>query len=193
MDGPRRAPHDFGRTWQVARTERRLCAFGHTGRTAYFVRPLSPESHPETMIARFPRLLGVLALLAFALPVFAQGTPVGTWRTIDDETGEPKSTVRIYESGGQLVGDIQGLLPRGRRCEGCAGRFNNSTLEGVRILEGFTRDGDTWSGGRITDPKSGKTYKAKMKVERDGRLRVWGYVGVDTPVTRRNQRWERVR
>lgn len=144
------------------------------------------------MTVRFSRLLGVLALLAFALPAVAQ-TPVGTWRTIDDDTGEPKALVRIYESGGQLVGDVVHLLPQGRRCEDCAGRYNNSTLEGVRILEGFSRNGDTWTGGRITDAASGKTYKAKMKVESDGRLRVWGYVGLDTPMTRRNQRWERVR
>lgn len=144
------------------------------------------------MTARLSRLLGVLALLAFAFPALAQ-TPVGTWRTIDDDTGEPKALVRIYESGGQLVGEIVHLLPRGRTCEGCAAPHTNRAVDGVRILDGFTRSGSTWTGGRITDLKSGKTYKAKMQVERDGRLRVWGYVGVDTPMTRRNQRWERVR
>ncbi|MEM1055927.1 MAG: DUF2147 domain-containing protein [Bacteroidota bacterium] len=144
------------------------------------------------MTARLPRLFGVLALLAFAIPALAQ-TPVGTWRTIDDDTGEPRSLVRIYETGGQLVGEVVHLLPRGRTCQDCVAPYQGTTMEGVRVLSGFTRDGNTWTGGRITDPASGKEYKAKMRVERDGRLRVWGYVGVDTPLTRRNQRWERVR
>ena len=142
-------------------------------------------------MSRLPRLFGVLALLAFALPALAQ-SPIGTWRTIDDETGEPKSLVRIFEVDGELVGEVVRLLPEGRRCEGCAAPYTNSTMEGVRILSGFTQDGSTWKGGRITDPKKNKEYKAKMKIESDGRLRVWGFVGFDSALTRRNQRWERV-
>lgn len=138
------------------------------------------------------RALGVFALLAFAVPALAQ-SPVGTWRTIDDETGQPKSIVRVFEQNGQLVGEIVQLLPEGRLCVDCAPQFNNRDLRGVRILTGFTQQGNEWGGGRITDPKTGRTYRAKMRVERDGRLRVWGYVGADTPLTRRNQFWERVR
>lgn len=140
-------------------------------------------------MSRLPRLFGVLALLAFSLPALAQ-SPVGTWRTVDDNTGEAKSLVRIFESGGELVGEVVRLLPQGRRCEGCAAPYTNSTLEGVRILSGFTLDGDTWTGGRITDPKENKTYKAKMKVEPDGRLYLRGYIGI--PALGRTQFWERV-
>lgn len=136
-------------------------------------------------------LLALLALLV-AAPAWAQ-TPVGTWRTVDDETGEPKSLVRVFEENGVIVGEIQQLLPAGRRCTDCAARFNNSDLRGARILTGFRRSGNEWVGGRITDPKTGRVYRAKMRIERDGRLRVWGFVGADTPLTRRAQFWERVR
>lgn len=144
------------------------------------------------MTVTFPRAF--VALLAFLVagPALAQ-SPLGVWRTVDDATGEPKSLVRIFEENGMLVGEIQQLLPAGRLCEGCAGRFNNSDLRGTRILTGFRQDGNEWSGGRITDPKTGRVYRAKMRVDRDGRLRVWGYVGADTPLTRRAQFWERVR
>ncbi|MDT0630973.1 DUF2147 domain-containing protein [Rubrivirga sp. S365] len=138
------------------------------------------------------RALGALALFAFALPALAQTTPVGTWRTINDDTGEPQSLVRIYERDGELYGEIAGLLPEGRVCEDCDEEYRGSDMKGVEILRDFERDGDTWKGGRITDPQSGKTYKAKMEVERDGRLKVWGFVGFDSPLTRRTQYWERV-
>ena len=138
------------------------------------------------------RAAGALALLLFALPALAQ-SPVGTWRTIDEETREPKSIVRVFDRGGQLFGEIVQLLPEGRRCVDCAPRFNGQDLRGVEILSGFRANGSTWEGGRITDPKNGRTYRAKMQVQRDGRLKVWGYVGVDTRLTRRAQYWERVR
>lgn len=145
-----------------------------------------------TRLAPSRVLLALFALL-LATPAFAQTSPVGTWRTVDDETGEPKSIVRVFEENGVLVGEIQQLLPEGRRCTDCASRFNNSDLRGTRILTGFRQSGNEYTGGRITDPKSGRVYRAKMRVERDGRLRVWGYVGVDSPLTRRAQYWERVR
>ncbi len=138
------------------------------------------------------RLFVALLALLVAGPALAQ-SPVGTWRTVDDATGEPKSLVRIFEEDGRLVGEIQQLLQNGGRCVGCAGRFANSDMRGVRILTGFSQRGDEWVGGRITDPKTGRVYRAKMRIERDGRLRVWGFVGADTPLTRRNQYWERVR
>ena len=137
----------------------------------------------------FRRLTGLLALALFALPAMAQ-SPVGQWRTIDDETGEPKSIVRIFEEGGEMHGEIVKLLPEGRRCEDCAGSFNNSTLRGTRILTGLERDGDEYNGGTITDPKTGKVYKVKMKVQRDGRLYLRGYIGI--PALGRTQYWERV-
>src|SRR5690606_26059020 len=65
------------------------------------------SSDPDPMTTLTPgRLLGALALLLFTLPAMAQSTPIGVWRTIDDETGEPKSHVRIYERGGKLFGDV---------------------------------------------------------------------------------------
>jgi uncharacterized protein (DUF2147 family) len=50
-------------------------------------------------------------------------------------------------------------------------------LLGIKLLEGFEYDDGSWSGGTIYDPKSGKTYSAKMKLE-DGKLNLRGYVGI---------------
>ena len=144
-------------------------------------------------ILTFRRSLGVLTLLLFAIPAFAQPSPVGVWRTIDDETGDPKSLVRIFEESGQLVGEVQTLLPEGRRCVDCVAPYQGTDMRGTRILWGFTRDGDTWTGGRIVNPANAKEYKAKMKIQPDGTLRLWGYVGFDSFATRKAQVWERVR
>ena len=136
------------------------------------------------------RLLGGLALLLFAFPAFAQ-SPVGVWRTIDDEDGEPKSHVEIYQEDGKLFGRIQTLLPEGRLCEECAEEYDGRDLRGVVILRDLEPDGDEWSGGTITDPKTGRTYRAKMSLDGPNRLRVRGYVGFS--LLGRTQVWERVR
>ena len=146
------------------------------------------------MTLTFSRAAAALALLLVAMPALAQ-TPVGTWRTIDEETNQPKSIVRVFDRGGRLHGEIVRLLPEGRLCVDCAPRFNGQNLRGTEILSGFRRSGtsSTWEGGRITDPKSGRTYRARMQVQSDGRLKVWGYVGIDTALTRRVQYWVRER
>ena len=56
------------------------------------------------------RNCAVLALaLAFVVPAFAaELTPVGTWTTIDDSTGKPKSIVQITDDGGKLQGTKDG-------------------------------------------------------------------------------------
>ena len=143
------------------------------------------------MTTRLFRVVGVLALLAFAVPALAQSSPVGTWRTFDDD-GTPKSIVRITEQGGKLVGHIVRLLPEGRICTDCDGEYRNSNLQGTRVLWGFSRDGDEYTGGRAFDPANGKTYRGVMKVERDGRLYLRGYVA-GIRALGRTQYWERIR
>lgn len=140
----------------------------------------------------FGRLLGVFALvLLFAAPAFAQGSAVGVWRTIDDEDGEPKSHVEIYEQGGKLFGRIQTLLPEGRVCEDCADEYEGSNLQGVVIMRDMEPNGDgAWDGGTIKDPQSGRTYRCKMELDGPNRLRVRGFLGIS--LLGRTQVWERV-
>jgi uncharacterized protein (DUF2147 family) len=139
------------------------------------------------------RCAGALALLLVALPALAQPTPVGTWRTIDDETGEPRSLVRIYEQDGRLQGDIVTLLPEDRVCSPCAERFEGRDLKGTTIVTGLRRRGsrNEWSGGRITDPKNGRTYNHTVSMDGPNRLRLRGYV-LGIRALGRTQTWERV-
>ncbi len=135
------------------------------------------------------------ACLFFASTAFAQ-SPVGQWRTIDDETGEPKSIVEIYEQNGALYGKIVKLLPEDRPtiCDVCEGEFKDKDLIGVVVIKGLERDGDEWDGGTITDPKNDKTYNAKMSLKDANTLEVRGFIKVPLmgSALGRTQTWYRV-
>lgn len=104
---------------------------------------------------------------------------VGKWTTIDDETGEPKSVVEIFQkSDGKYYGKIEKLLikPDSDNCVKCKDDRKDKPLVGLEILRGLRQDGKEFTGGNIMDPKSGKVYKCT--ITRDGdKLNVRGYIG----------------
>jgi uncharacterized protein (DUF2147 family) len=134
------------------------------------------------------------ALCALAAPLaFAQGSPAGLWKTIDDKTGKERSLVRITEGGGALVGRIEKRLdPAAKadaRCDKCVDDRKDRPVDGLEIIRGARADGDVWSGGTILDPEEGKVYRLRLKLDEAGRkLEVRGYIG---PFYR-NQHWIRV-
>ncbi len=140
------------------------------------------------------KTFAVLTLLAAAGSALAQATPVGLWKTIDDETGAEKSYVRITESAGVLNGRIEKLLDPARQasvCDKCSDDRKDKPMLGMMIVRNAKADaaGETWEGGEILDPNNGKTYKLRLKPVDGGKaLEVRGYIG---PFYR-NQRWLRV-
>ena len=140
----------------------------------------------------------IAALVAFVTPavVLAQATtPVGLWKTIDDETKTEKSLVRILESGGVLSGKIEKLLDPAKQndvCDKCSDERKGKPIVGLSIIRNAKQDGEdksVWTGGEILDPNNGKTYRLRLKPLDGGKqLEVRGYVG---PFFR-NQTWIRV-
>jgi uncharacterized protein (DUF2147 family) len=140
--------------------------------------------------------IAALCLLLGPMTALAQDSPVGHWKTIDDETGEARSIVEIYEKDGELYGDIVEILkaredaPRNEEgviiCEACDGDRHDKPVEGLNIIWEMEKDGDQWAGGRILDPENGKEYKAKMWLE-DGNLMVRGFIGFS--LIGRTQEW----
>ncbi|MFX7792804.1 hypothetical protein ABTK00_20420, partial [Acinetobacter baumannii] len=61
-----------------------------------------------------PSRLATLSLLAATLlasaAAWADGSPVGLWKSIDDATGKPKALIRISENNGELSGKIEKLF-----------------------------------------------------------------------------------
>lgn len=130
-----------------------------------------------TLALGTPVLALGLAVVAPRVVAAHSQAPVGMWQTIDDATSKPKSHVEIYEKDGKLYGRIVKLLERpDARCEKCTGADYNKPLVGMTILRDMVLDGDSWSGGKIFDPESGKTYRCKLWF--DGtKLKVRGYLG----------------
>lgn len=146
-------------------------------------------------------VIASLGLFA-ALPVLAQGSalanvgasPVGVWRSIDDETGKAKALIAISESGGQLSGRIEKLIdpdePANPRCEKCEGTRKDQPVTGMTVLWGLKPSGEEWTGGEILDPKNGKVYRAKLKLVDGGKkLEVRGFIGF--ALLGRTQTWVR--
>lgn len=108
---------------------------------------------------------------------------VGKWRTIDDETGEPKSIVEIFQKDGQVYGKIIRLFrkptedqdPICDKCEKDDDRYNKKII-GMEILTNMKKDGDEYAGGTILDPKVGKVYRCRIWLEGE-KLMVRGYWG----------------
>ena len=139
-----------------------------------------------------------LSGLAAALPgmAAAQNTPVGLWKSIDDETKTEKSLVRITEAGGTLTGKIEKLMDptkQDAKCDKCSDARKDQPVLGMTIITGVRAGSDKtlWEGGEILDPNNGKTYKVRMKPVDGGRkLEVRGYIGA--PMLGRTQTWIRV-
>ncbi len=135
-------------------------------------------------------LMSFVAVL-FATLSYAQIE--GKWKTIDDETGQAKSIVEITKkSNGQYYGKVTQLLikPEQPNCTGCKDDRKNKPILGMEVLRDMKKDGSDFTGGTITDPKTGKTYKCN--ITRDGdKLNVRGYVGFS--LIGRTQTWHAVK
>ena len=141
------------------------------------------------------RLAFLIAASALHAAALAQATPVGLWKTIDDESKTEKSLVRIVESGGVLGGKIEKLLDPAKQndvCDKCSDERKGKPIVGLSIIRNAKQDGEdksVWTGGEILDPNNGKTYRLRLKPLDGGKqLEVRGYVG---PFFR-NQTWIRV-
>ena len=134
------------------------------------------------------RIVAVACLIvSFALPAWAAdlSSPLGRWRTVDDETNVERSIVEIVQVGGELQGKVLQLLnrrpgePDDPVCEKCEGARKNQKIVGLTFLWGLKPDGDEWTGGAVLDPENGKIYNAKISLAEGGqKLRVRGFIGM---------------
>jgi uncharacterized protein (DUF2147 family) len=140
------------------------------------------------------RVLAVVLLLASGSG-FAQMSPVGLWRNIDDKTGEAKAEIRITESGGALNGRIERRLAKDAKadavCEECKDDRKGKPMDGLEIIRGAKKaEGkDVWEDGKILDPENGRNYTLRLTpIDGGKKLEVRGSFG---PFGR-TQTWVRV-
>jgi uncharacterized protein (DUF2147 family) len=141
-----------------------------------------------------PAMTCMVALLACGA-AFAQVNPIGSWRSVDDKTGEAKAEIRIVETGGVLSGRIEKRLVKDARpdavCEECTDERKGKPMQGLEIIRGARKaEGkDVWEGGKILDPENGREYTLRLTpIDGGKKLEVRGSIG---PFGR-TQTWVRV-
>ena len=129
--------------------------------------------------------LTAVALSMASLSAFAQVSPVGLWKTIDDDTKKEKSLVRITENNGVHSGKIEKFLDPDSKpdavCDKCTDERKDKPILGMTILRNIkqsTDDKTVYDGGDIVDPNNGKVYRSRLKPIEDGKkLEMRGYIG----------------
>ena len=140
-------------------------------------------------------LIATLSLTLAAFAAQAQMTPVGLWKTIDDDGKTEKSLVRLTEAGGVVSGKIEKIFDASKadsKCDKCTDERKDKPVVGMTIIRNAKQTADDkehWEGGDILDPNNGKVYKLRLKpLEGGKKLEVRGYIGF----LYRNQQWVRV-
>lgn len=137
-------------------------------------------------------MLGLL--LGMALSAWAQSSPAGVWKTIDDKTGQAKSKVEIYEKNGQYYGKVSEILTDRKNavCDKCEGKKKGQAIKGLVVIEGLKASGNYWKGGSILDPESGNEYSCSIWFE-DGNADELKVRGKHWTGLYRTQTWYRVK
>ena len=125
-------------------------------------------------------------LLPFALMLAAVPAPglTGDWVTPDRS-----AVVRLGRCGATLCGRIVRILAAGaprNDIHNSDAAHRNRPLVGIAVLSGFAPDGS--GDGRAYDPKSGRSYRARLRLNAGGTLRVTGCVAIIC----RSQTWTRL-
>jgi uncharacterized protein (DUF2147 family) len=126
-----------------------------------------------------------LVMAAASAAALAQNTPVGLWKTIDDETNKEKSYVRISDAGGgSLQGKVEKIIDPAKadaKCTACDDENKDKPIVGMTLFAGAKEESDEpgiWQGTKILKPEDGKHYRLKLKMLDGGKkLQVRGYLG----------------
>lgn len=122
----------------------------------------------------------ILSLFSFVAADSADNI-VGEWFTTDK-----KAKVKIYKAKNEkYYGKIIWLKePNDENGKPKVDKENpdeskrNEPIVGSLILHGFEYEGDNqWEEGEIYDPESGNLYSCNIELQKDGKLKVRGYIG----------------
>jgi uncharacterized protein (DUF2147 family) len=117
---------------------------------------------------------GLAALAVQSAPATAQSSITGNW-----VTESRNAVVAIARCGNEMCGRITRVLVRTpdsnqRDVNNPDASLRNRPVEGLCILSGFRLDRGQYRHGEIYDPVAGRSYDARLRLNRDGSLRVTG-------------------
>jgi len=138
---------------------------------------------------RLCRTVSLLLLLASGTLLADTASVEGRWLT-----QERDGWIRIKVIGDTLEGSIAGSPNDDEEREfddrNPDAALRNRRLQGLTIMTGFQFDGGRrWTGGRVYDPNTGKTYKCTVTLLDANTLKIRGYIGVS--LFGRSETWTR--
>ena len=120
----------------------------------------------------------------FSAIVFSQDV-AGYWKTINDDGVTVESIVHIYtENDGSYYGKVVKMFlspdedqdPVCSECDEDDSRYRQK-VNGMVIMTSLEKKGSTYSSGEILDPNNGSTYRCKIWLDGQEKLKVRGYLG----------------
>lgn len=125
----------------------------------------------------------LLVTMLLSISVAYSQSIVGTWKSIDDETGKARSVVEIYEKEGKFYGKILKLFREEGEdpdpiCEECKDDRKGEKIIGMEIISDmkYNKKDNEYHKGEIMDPENGNIYDCKLWVDEGGKLKVRGYL-----------------
>lgn len=145
-------------------------------KTAPLVPTVSSAQAPTTQLQTAQP---AAATLESGKPTATNTGVLGIWLVQDG-----KAKIEMYKENDVLFGKVVWLLnPNNEKgtpktdSRNPKEELKTKPILGLVILRDLKPDGDNaWSGGSVYDPESGKSYKAKVTLEKDT-LKVLGYIG----------------
>lgn len=126
-------------------------------------------------------LAALLTSLSFTAAAQHSATsPIGKWKTLDDETGKVMTISEIYEAkNGTLAAKIVEAVGVPATCTTCSGQHKNKPMVGIVTLWNLKANNDgTWGGGSGYKPSKDRSFTVRSVKLVDGgkKLEVKGCV-----------------
>ncbi len=144
---------------------------------------------------RIKSFIALLALPMLAAAFFASAqnaSPIGRWKTLDDETGKPMTITEIYEAkNGTYAAKIVENLGLPATCADCSDEYKGKPTIGIVTMWNLKAIAGGWGGGQGYKPSKDRKFKVKMvKLSPDGNtLTITGCVMMIC----RDAEWKRVK
>jgi uncharacterized protein (DUF2147 family) len=135
------------------------------------------------------RLALLAMILSFGLSAGASlaaqtADPTGRWITAQHD-----AVIQIFPCGGNMCGDIVGLVPAGPSA-GMPKDWQGRPQCGMTIIKTApatdANGAPVWQG-TVLDPRNGSVYQAQIKLDQSRHLELHGYVGL--PIFGQTQTW----
>jgi Uncharacterized protein conserved in bacteria (DUF2147) len=123
-------------------------------------------------------------------------TVAGVWQQIDPGSGFVGGLISFKEKNGLWEGYIVKMYPKPGDpvdpvCAGCTDDRKDQPVLGIRLIQNAKRDGLSYEGGSILDPRNGSQYSVELTLAPDSEtLTVRGYLGIT--LLGQSQIWKRL-